>query len=276
MGSPHFPSHPPDVIRLLLMNAVPTLLSLCFMPLLGMAASPVPKAPNASQPGAVNGAPDSGAIKPVDEIRVFKRNAVEQAANFVRQNDRSGADGVIESVEKKLGADDPFVDELRGTVLTLEKDYTSAEGCFRKMLTKVPDSHIGRFNLAETVFLEARYEEAAHYFSTLESSRREMDPALADLCRYKRVVCLLALGLNEQANALLPAPSDGPSSPAVQYARAALSFARKDRSAAVAAIERARKDFSPEVENLYTDSLIELRWGERNPAGEFTFVSAEK
>ncbi len=243
------------------MNAILTFLSLCFVPLFAMGASPIPKAPNVSPPGAAKDVSNAEGGKPVDEIKVFKRNAVEQAANFVRQNNRSGADGVIDSVENKLGADDPFVDELRGTVLTLEKEYTAAEGCFRKMLTKVPDSHIGRFNLAETVFLEARYEEAEHYFATLESSRRDIDPALADLCRYKRVVCLLALGLNDQANALLPASSEGVSSPAVQYARAALSFARKDRPAAVAAIQQARKDFSPDVENLYTDSLIELRWG---------------
>lgn len=233
------------------MYAVATLLSLCFVPLFAMGASPIPKAASASPPPALKNGPNAEPAKPVDEVKVFKRNAVEQAANFVRQNNRSGAEGVIDSVEKKLGPEDPFVDELRGTVLTLEKDYAAAESCFQQMLKKVPDSHIGRFNLAETVFLEARYEEAEHHFATLESSRREIDPALADLCRYKRLVCLLALGMNDQANALLPASSGGISSPAVQYARAALSFARKDRLAAVADRAGPKELFARGGESLH-------------------------
>lgn len=194
---------------------------------------------------------------------------------MARAGDHAGAAAIVDEVEKKLGPKDAFVDELRGTLLTLKKDYAGAEASFRAMLEKAPESHVGRFNLAEILFLQARYEEAERTFAAIESARREADPALADLCRFKRVVNLLAGARVSEAEALLPRSESGPSSPAVQYSRAAIRFVKKLPARAAETINHARTEFSADVENLFVDSFIELGWGRRDDSGKFAFVAAK-
>ncbi len=139
------------------------------------------------------------------------------------------------------------------------------------MLSKAPQSRVASFNLAEMAFLQGRYTEADPAFAALEAAQREADPALSDLCRFKRVVCKLALDQLAEAEKLLPILEKTVSSPAVQYSRAALLYAQKHFERASEAIGEARNTFSPGVENLYVDSLIELRWGSRDSAGQFSF-----
>ena len=241
--------------------------ALCIISLTPLVASGDPPV---SDQAAKSEATQSGAVS---EALAFKRDAVGRASILARRGDHSAAMDVVREVREKLGEEEPFVDELSGTVEALEKKYAEAETSFRKQLKKTPESQVGRFNLAEMIFLQGRYEEAEHEFAGLEALKREADPALADLCRYKRVVCRLALGKTPEAEALLPADGAAPASPAVQYSRAAVSYARQDFKAAAAAIEDARARFSPDVENLYVDSLIELRWGGRDAEGKFGFVA---
>lgn len=205
----------------------------------------------------------------------FNRDALQRATTLARASDHAGAAAVVEEVQIKLGPKDPFVDELRGTVLTLKKDYVAAEASFRAMLEKAPESHVGRFNLAEMLFLEARYDAAERTFAEIESARHEADPALADLCRFKRVVSLLAGGRVDEAEALLPRSEKGQSSPAVQYSRAAIRHVKKLPARAAATINQARAEFSPDVENLFVDSFIELHWGSRDDSGKFAFVGSK-
>jgi len=207
-----------------------------------------------------------------DSMRAFEKDAVNRAAELAKAGNGAGAEAVVAEVRQRLGDKDPFVDELSGTVFALQKKYAEAEASFRKQLAKAPESRVGQFNLAEMFFLQTRYEEAEKRFASIESTLRETDPALADLCRYKRVVCRLALGSSKDAEALLPSTEDGPASPAVQYSRAAIRFAHRDAAGAQKALEEARNQFSVDVENLYADSLIELRWGARDESGKFVFV----
>ncbi len=221
-------------------------------------------------------APAQGASEqPKNELSSFIRDALPRATTLARAGDHAGAAAVVDEVQTRLGPKDPFVDELRGTVLTLKKDYVAAEASFRAMLEKAPESHVARFNLAEMLFLQARYDEAERAFAELESARREVDPALADLCRFKRVVSFLAGGRVDEAEALLPRSEKGPSSPAVQYSRAAIRHIKKLPARAAATITQARAEFSPDVENLFVDSFIELQWGSRDDGGKFAFVASK-
>ena len=224
-----------------------------------------PGAPASSAPGAGE--------QPKNESPSLSRDAHARATTLARAGDHAGAAAVVDEVLARLGPKDPFVDELRGTVMTLKKDYSAAEASFRAMLEKTPESHVGRFNLAEMLFLQARYDEAERTFAALESARHEADPALADLCRFKRVVSFLAGGRVDEAEALLPRSEKTPSSPAVQYSRAAIRFVKKLPARAAETINHARGEFSPDVENLFVDSFIELRWGSRDDSGKFSFVA---
>ena len=88
------------------------------------------------------------------------------------------------------------------------------------------------------------------------------------------VVCLLALGVPEKASALLPPANDDAPSSSYSWSMpdAAVFYARKNFAKADEAVGEARKSFSAEVENLYTDSFVELRWGKRDAEGKFNFT----
>src|ERR1043166_3965556 len=130
-----------------------------------------------SAPAAAASQPET-AEQPVDQSFEFKRDALVRATAFVQQGDSTRAMAVVDEVGKKLGASDPFVDELQGTVLTLKKDYAAAEKSFRTLLLKLPDSSVAQFNLAEVIFLQRHYDTAEQSFAQLESKMREIDPAL--------------------------------------------------------------------------------------------------
>lgn len=192
------------------------------------------------------------------------------ATSHARRGDFKSAMRVIGEVKENLGPGDPFVYELGGTVLVMKKDYPGAEAQFKKMLARSPDSVTGRFDLAETIFLQGRYEEAETSFAYLDTLERDSDPALADLCRFKRIMCLLAAGRLDLAAKLLPEQGD-PSvgSPAMRYALAAICYSRKDYAEADSIIQEERQEMGEDVENLFGDSFIELRWAARDASGNF-------
>jgi hypothetical protein len=94
---------------------------------------------------------------------------------------------------------------------------------------------------------------------------------LADLCRFKRVICLLGERENARAEALVPAARGENESPALSFARAAIECNRNKLDVAMAILDDVRTRFSPDVESLYVDSLIELNWGLRDAEGKFYF-----
>jgi tetratricopeptide (TPR) repeat protein len=218
--------------------------------------------------------PRSNAKEP--ELAVYRREALHRAVTLAQAGNRAGAAAVIAEAAGRVGAGDPFIDELQGTVAVVEKDYRAAMESFHAETVKAPDSPVAWFNFGEALFLLGQYQAAEHAFSLVELQRHAGDPATADLCRFKRVICDLSLGAIEEAEALLPKAEETPASPAVQYARAAIEHVKKSEPAAAAALAAARQEFSAEVENLYVDSFIELGWGARTEAGQFAFSAPSK
>jgi Flp pilus assembly protein TadD len=223
------------------------------------AATPLPV-----QPPAVPAAP-AGASK---EERTA---AYRQATELAKAADFAGAEKVISGLAPKLAPGDPFCEELRGTVLAIGKDYARAEQAFQRVLAVTPDSHINRFNRAEMVFLQGRYADAEKAFTELEEFTSQRDPAVADLCRFKRILSLLAQGKHSAAEIFVPPVREPNESPALTYARASLAFAKKDLASAKTFLDDAQTRFSTGVANLYTDSLVELHWGQRDSGGRFFF-----
>ena len=59
----------------------------------------------------------------------------------------------------------------------------------------------------------------------------------------------------------------------MQYSRAAIRHVKKLPARAAETLNHARNEFSPDVENLFVDSFIELRWGSRDDGGKFAFTA---
>jgi tetratricopeptide (TPR) repeat protein len=223
------------------------------------AATPLPLAPAAPVPEAEDG---------VKEWRVA---AYRQAAALAKASDFAGAEKVIAELAPKLPPGDPFCDELRGTVLALGKDYAAAQQAFERVLATTPESHINQFNRAEMIFLQGRYAESEPAFAAVEQLTSQRDPAVADLCRFKRLLSLLAQGKIQAAEVFVPPVQEPGESPALTFSRATVAFAKKDHAAANRFLADAYARFTTGVTNLYSDSLVELHWGQRDPEGRFHF-----
>ena len=115
---------------------------------------------NASQ-GSFDAKPGGNSVEAVTQ---FKLQCLKLATAQARRDDFPSAIRVLASARKELGAADPFVDELEGTLLVMKKDYAGGEVSFRKEVDKAPDSVAGRFNLAETIFLQRRYLRGGNEF----------------------------------------------------------------------------------------------------------------
>jgi predicted Zn-dependent protease len=198
-------------------------------------------------------------------------DSYRRACELAKGGDFDGAFRVVQDFAARAGASDPYYHELRGTVLALKKDYPAAQKAFEQMLAVTPNSHIGRFNRAEMIFLQGHYEEAEKEFAAIEETVGPRDPAVADLCRYKRVLAFLAMGKTSAADLLVPPLREGNESPALSYSRAAQAYVAKNIVKAVQLLEDARVRFPEGVDTLYTDSLVELHWGQRDPQGHFIF-----
>jgi hypothetical protein len=99
----------------------------------------------------------------------------------------------------------------------------------------------------------------------------ERDVAIADLARYKRVICRLAKGDLPAADLLIPPVKEDEESPALTYSRAALAYRKSDLKAANQLAEKAQARFTEGVQNLYLDSLLELGWMQRDAEGKYRF-----
>jgi predicted Zn-dependent protease len=197
--------------------------------------------------------------------------AYKRATELAKAGDFPAAQKAIDEYAAQAGADDSFIHELRGTVLTQQKDYAAAEKEFAIVVERAPSSHIGRFNHAEVVFLQKRYDDAEKEFAAVEALMVERDVAIADLARYKRVICKLAKGEMPAADLLVPPVKEDEESPALTYSRAALAYRRGDLASANELAEKAQARFTEGVQNLYLDSLLELHWMEREAEGKYRF-----
>ncbi len=176
----------------------------------------------------------------------------------------------VERYRQLKGETDQYF-ELKGTVLTLCKEYESAEKAFTELLSIAPNSYVGRFNRAETIMLQGRYAKAESEFAVVESERSSIAPPVADLARFKRVACLLAQGKMLEASGLVPPIQETRESPALYYSRAMVAWVKKDAEGANRLLGEAREQFSREVDDLYTDTFVEMRWGTRGANGVFNF-----
>ncbi len=198
------------------------------------------------------------------------REVARNATALAQEGKFKEAKELVEEIGKRSG-DGAVYFELKGTVLTLEKDYAGAEVSFSKMLERQPNSHVARFNRAETIMLQGRFAEAEKEFALVEEERSAVDAPVSALARFKRVACLLGQRQVMAAALLVPPVREAEEIPAFYYARAMIEWVRKDPQAANKLLSEARSKFPPSVDDLYTDTFVELHWGRRDESGKFSF-----
>jgi tetratricopeptide (TPR) repeat protein len=153
---------------------------------------------------------------------------------------------------------------LRGVILMREGIYDKAEAALREALRIDPKFWNARFNLAEIPFLEKNWPEARSRFQDLLSSNAsELQGEATQLIQYKILLTYLLEGKENMVDAILAKFELSPDTPAVHYANAAIALQHKDAKEAKSWMETAEKNFSPQLNKLFAESLYEVGWLEK-------------
>ncbi len=121
-----------------------------------------------------------------------------------------------------------------------------------------------RFNLAEIPFLQKNWSEARNRFQELLSSNAsELEGDAAQLIQYKILLTYLLEGKENMVDAILAKFELSPDTPAVHYANAAIALQHKNTKEAKNWMMAAEKNFSPQLNKLFAESLYEIGWLEK-------------
>ncbi len=157
---------------------------------------------------------------------------------------------------------------LRGVILMRQASYDQAEVALQKALATDPKFWNARFNLAEIPFLRKDWAEARKRFEALlQGDSAELKGDAAQLIQYKILLTYLLEGKENMVDSMLAKFELSPDTPAVHYSNAALALQHKNEKEAKDWLTKAEKNFSPQLNKLFAESLYEVGWLQK-PAGQ--------
>ena len=157
---------------------------------------------------------------------------------------------------------------LRGVILMRQGNYDKAEAALKEAARIDPKFWNARFNLAEIPFLKKDWAEARKRFEQLLSSgESDLAKEASQLIQYKILLTYLMEGKGNMVDSILAKLELSPDTPAVDYVKAAVALQQKNQQEAKDWINAAEKNFSPQLNKLFAESLYEVGWLEK-PAGQ--------
>ena len=157
---------------------------------------------------------------------------------------------------------------LRGVILMREGIYDKADAALLEAVRIDPKFWNARFNLAEIPFLKRDWVEARTRFQQLLSSDvAGLEGEATQLIQYKILLTYLLEGKENMVDSILAKFELSPDTPAVHYANAAIALQHKKNKEARDLIVVAEKNFSPQLNKVFAESLYEVGWLEK-PAGQ--------
>ena len=165
---------------------------------------------------------------------------------------------------------------LRGVIYMRQGIYDKAEAALREALRIDPKFWNARFNLAEIPFLRKDWAEARNRFQELLSSNAsELQGEATQLIQYKILLTYLLEGKENMVDSILAKFELSPDTPAVHYSNAAIALQQKNTKEARDWMAQAEKNFSPQLNKLFAESLYEVGWlqkqaGQQRAALELT------
>jgi len=157
---------------------------------------------------------------------------------------------------------------LRGVIQMRQGNYDQAEAALQEATRIDPKFWNARFNLAEIPFLRKDWPEARNRFEQLLSSgESDLAKEASQLIQYKILLTYLLEGKDDMVDSIQAKLELSPDTPAVDYVKAAVALKQKNQKEAKDWIGVAEKNFSPQLNKLFAESLYEVGWLEK-PAGE--------
>src|ERR1700731_2380181 len=150
---------------------------------------------------------------------------------------------------------------LRGVILMREGIYDKAEATLLEAVRIDPKFWNARFNLAEIPFLKKDWAEARTRFQQLLSSNvAGLEGEATQLIQYKILLTYLLEGKENMVDSILAKFELSPDTPAVHYANAAIALQQNKTNEAKDWMAQAEKNFSPQLNKLFAESLYEVGW----------------
>src|SRR5437588_7050317 len=150
---------------------------------------------------------------------------------------------------------------LRGVILMRQGIYDKAEAALHEALRIDSKFWNARFNLAEIPFLKKDWAEARNRFQELLSSNAsELQGEATQLIQYKILLTYLLEGKENMVDSILAKFELSPDTPAVHYANAAIALQQNKTKEAKDWMAQAEKNFSPQLNKLFAESLYEVGW----------------
>jgi Flp pilus assembly protein TadD len=157
---------------------------------------------------------------------------------------------------------------LRGVILMRQAEYDPAEVALQKALATDPKFWNARFNLAEIPFLRKDWAEARKRFDALlQGNAAELQGEAAQLIQYKILLTYLLQGNENMVDSILAKFELSPDTPAANYSNAAIALQHKNEKEAKDLLATAEKNFSPQLNKLFAESLYEVGWLQK-PIGQ--------
>ena len=157
---------------------------------------------------------------------------------------------------------------LRGVILMRQGIYDKAEAALLEAARLDPKFWNARFNLAEIPFLKKDWAAARSRFEELiSSSESDLASEASQLIQYKILLTYLLEGKDNMVDSILAKLELSRDTPAVDYVKVAVALQHKNQKEAKDWMTVAEKNFSPQLNKLFAESLYEVGWLER-PAGE--------
>src|SRR6266568_4490137 len=153
---------------------------------------------------------------------------------------------------------------FRGVILMRQGNYDQAESALQEAARIDPKFWNARFNLAEIPFLKKDWAEARKRFEQLLSSgESDLAKEASQLIQYKILLTYLLEGNGNMVDSILAKLELSSDTPAVNYVKAAVALQQKNEKEAKDWISAAEKNFSPQLNKLFAESLYEVGWLEK-------------
>jgi tetratricopeptide (TPR) repeat protein len=155
---------------------------------------------------------------------------------------------------------------LRGVVYMRQGLYDKAEAALSEARGLDPKFWNARFNLAEIPFLKKDWTEARKRFQELLTNNAAgLQGEATQLIQYKILLTYLLEGNDTMVDSILAKFELSPDTPAVHYANAAISLQGQNIPDAKNWMSAAEKNFSPQLNKLFAESLYEIGWLQKKP-----------
>ena len=197
-----------------------------------------------------------GQLSPAERIALYKQ-FLKIEEQRILQHHRSGVGGIEIARDRAALIDTPNDVDLiclRGTVAVMRDDLPQAEALFRESIQIRPKEDRFLMNLAEILYRQGKYPEAAPMYARI-SKRHPVRP----LAQYKQILCFLLADDRATAANLTEALDLTPGDPAFLYAHAALAYYDGDTAAGRYFAESARRLYQA-PSDVFRLPLIEQGW----------------